>query len=177
MSTVESPPAFADTPAGRLRKKAAEAEEIAEDLSQQGDSEGADLAIIEAEAYSSEADELEGKRPSVRDGSHPEPLPQDAPELPDDLPPEEIVVAGLKMAYPNLGGKRPTSASLRLTGGKIAVAEGTAFKKGMTVRFSGAAVVNDVSQKDAHDASTQQVVSAEQVHKARITDLVIELPE
>jgi hypothetical protein len=97
-------------------------------------------------------------------------LPDSAP---DDLPPEEIIVAGLEMTFPKMGGKEPQGATLKLMGGKVKLQEGTALKKGMTIRFSGTAVVNFVGQKDSHDAATSQVVSAEQRHEARVTDLVI----
>jgi hypothetical protein len=94
---------------------------------------------------------------------------------PDDLPPEEIIVAGLEMTFPKMGGKEPQGATLKLVGGKVKLQEGTALEKGMTIRFSGVAVVNFVGQKDQHDSATSQVVSAEQRHEARITDLRVEV--
>ena len=101
---------------------------------------------------------------------------EDVPDsAPDDLPPEEIIVAGLEMTFPKMGGKEPQGATLKLVGGKVKLQEGTALKKGMTIRFSGTAVVNFVGQKDSHDAATSQVVSAEQRHEARITDLRVEV--
>lgn len=70
-----------------------------------------------------------------------------------------------------LGGTMPSSASLRFAGMKVKLVDGKAFKKGETIRFEGTAVINEVAQKDAHDSETQEVVSAEQRHSARITDL------
>lgn len=69
----------------------------------------------------------------------------------------------------NLGGKRPQTATLTLAGGKIDV-DG-AFEKGETLVLEVVCVVNKVAQKDKHDTSTGQVVSCEQQHTARITDL------
>jgi hypothetical protein len=93
----------------------------------------------------------------------------------EDAPtgPEDIIVAGVQMSFPDMGGKRPTSATLVFTGGKVELQGGTAFKKGMAISFSGVAIVNHVAQKDTHDPQTGQVVSAEQQHKARIIDLKV----
>jgi hypothetical protein len=71
----------------------------------------------------------------------------------------------------NAGGKAPESASLRLSGGRILLVDGQAFRKGETIRFSGTAVVREVAQRDKPDSKTGIVVSAEQKHVAQITDL------
>lgn len=91
------------------------------------------------------------------------------------LPPEEIIVAGLEQGYASLGGKKPTGGSLAFKGGKVKLAEGTSYKKGTVVVFSGTAVINDVGQHDTHDPQTDQIVSSEQRHEARITDLHVKL--
>lgn len=95
----------------------------------------------------------------------------------DRPPPEEIIVSGIEMPYADLGGKKPTGGTLSLSGGKIMLEQGTAFSKGQTITGSFVAVVKDVGQVDTHDAATQQVVSSEQRHVARITDLIVEVPE
>lgn len=85
---------------------------------------------------------------------------------------EEIRVDGTtQLGLIDFGGKRPTSAVIRLTGGSYKLLEGQAYAKGDVVTFSGTAVVNDVGAKDSHDPKTGIVVSAEQRHSARITDL------
>lgn len=73
----------------------------------------------------------------------------------------------------DLGGKKPTTASLTLTGGKVLLHEGQAFEKGTVLVLEVVAVVDDVGQKDKTDPKTQIVVGAEQKHKARITDVRI----
>ena len=93
-----------------------------------------------------------------------------------DLPPlDEIALKGTaQLSIFDMGGKIPDSSSLKFTGGKVALADATAFRKGETVVVRVVAVVNSISQKDKHDAQTGQVVSCEQRHEARITDMVIE---
>ena len=100
----------------------------------------------------------------------------DPPSKDPDLPPlDEITLKGTaQLSIFDMGGKIPDSSSLKFTGGKVALADATAFKKGETVVVRVVAVVNSVSQKDKHDAQTGQVVSCEQRHEARITDMVIE---
>ena len=106
--------------------------------------------------------------------------PQGAGEAPGSnepaLPPlDEIALKGTaQLSIFDMGGKIPDSSSLKFTGGKVALADATAFKKGETVVVRVVAVVNSISQKDKHDAQTGQVVSCEQRHEARITDMVIE---
>src|SRR4051812_33487453 len=97
--------------------------------------------------------------------------PATAPE--GGAPPiEDLRVDGTtQLGLFDAGGKRPTSASMKLAGGKIALVDGRAFKKGDTIRLEITAVVNDVGQKDTADKATGQVVSCEQRHVARIVDL------
>jgi hypothetical protein len=88
---------------------------------------------------------------------------------------EEIRVDGTtQLGLFNSGGKAPDSASLRLSGGRILLLDGQAFRKGDTIRFSGTAVVREVAQRDKPDGKTGIVVSAEQKHVAQITDLRVE---
>jgi hypothetical protein len=89
-----------------------------------------------------------------------------------DPPVEEIRVDGtVQLAMFDLGGKQAQSSSLRLTGGKVKLVDGAAYRKGDLITGTFTAVVNEVGQKDAHDPQTGIVVSAEQKHSARITDL------
>jgi hypothetical protein len=100
-------------------------------------------------------------------------LPDSAP---DDLPPEEIIVAGLEMSFFSAGGKKPTTASLAFTGGKVKLREGTALKKGQRIVGRFEAVVNFVGQQDETDGATGQVTACEQQHKARFVDLALGMP-
>lgn len=96
-------------------------------------------------------------------------------QMPEREPePEEIRVAGTtQLSIFDLGGKKAASATIRLVGGKVALMEGQAYRKGDAIHFEGTAVVNEVGQKDQHDPKTGLVVSAEQRHGARIVDLVV----
>lgn len=93
-----------------------------------------------------------------------------------DLPPlDEITLKGTaQLSIFDMGGKLPDSSSLKFIGGKVSLADATAFKKGETVVVRVVAVVDSVTQKDKRDTQTGQVVSCEQRHEARITDMVIE---
>lgn len=93
-----------------------------------------------------------------------------------DPPVEEIRVDGTtQLSMFDLGGKQAQSSSLRLTGGKVRLVDGAAYAKGDTITGTFTAVVNEVGQKDTHDPSTGIVVSAEQKHSARITDLRVKV--
>ena len=90
----------------------------------------------------------------------------------EELPPPELIVNGTaQLGLFEAGGKTPTSASVRLAGGKIGLVDGRCFKKGDRIVFEVAAIVDEVTQKDKADSSTGIVVSCEQKHVARITDL------
>lgn len=157
---------------GRHEKAAHEKDIAHDELLEQGDEEGANFARIEADAERANAAELREEAGEPTGAMQNEREPQA-----DDIPPEEIIVAGIDMSYPSLGGKRPTAASLKLVGTKVKLVAGTGFKKGTRIQFTGVAVVNFVGQKDGHDPTTQMVTDAEQRHEARVTDLIVEVPE
>lgn len=165
----------------RLDKRATEKIALAEELEEANDSEGADIARIEAEDFQKKAAALrngEGGPPvDTRDPAAAAEKAQKDAQATSDLAPEEIIVAGIEMPYTDFGGKKPTHGSLKLELGKVQLEAGTAFKKGTMIRFSGVAVIKDVGGTDAHDSTTQQVVDCEQRHIARVTDLQVEVPE
>jgi hypothetical protein len=81
----------------------------------------------------------------------------------------ELVVDGGSQLSFEVGGKRPTSGTLKFTGKKI---EATgSFKKGQRVTLELEAVVNFVGFKDEHDAQTGQVVACQRRQEARITGI------
>lgn len=94
---------------------------------------------------------------------------------PDEQPLlEELRVDGTaQLSAFDLGGKRASSSSLRLSGGKILLVDGQAFRKGDVIHFEGTAVVRELGQRDKPDPKTGIVVAAEQKHVAQITDLVV----
>lgn len=77
-----------------------------------------------------------------------------------------LVIDGSDQLSFNVGGKAPTSATLRLTGGKLEV-EGQ-FDKGQVIAVRVEAVVDDIGFKDKTDPKTSQVVGCERRQKARI---------
>lgn len=85
---------------------------------------------------------------------------------------EELRVDGTtQLGLIDFGGKKPQTASIRLSGGKIALQDGRAFRKGDVITFQGTAVVREVGARDQVDAKTGLPVSAEQRHVAQITGL------
>lgn len=122
-----------------------------------------------ATAERDKADELKGEAGEAV-GAMP-------PKEPDgrNVAPDAITIEGsVQLDLFDAGGKRPTSSSLRLVGGSVQILDGQGYRKGEVLRFSGTAVVSEVAQKDRADPATKQVVSCEQGHKARITDLRID---
>jgi hypothetical protein len=99
----------------------------------------------------------------------------DGGEVPAPDPPlEEIRVDGTtQLGFFDAGGKAPQTSSLRLTGGKVELVDGRAFKKGDVIDFSGTAVVREVAVRDKADGQTGIVISAEQKHTGEIIALRI----
>lgn len=187
---TEIAPKFEDGPVGRLEKKAHDKDQEVYSLEDEGDAEGADIARLEADALRREADDLRAKLAADADApTQAETLKEEAADpVAGDMPPadpgpkheplaEDIIVAGLEMEPIDVGGKKPTSGVLRLTGGSVKLMHGTYLPGGIALRFSGTAVVSYVGKKDIHDSATQQVVDAVQQHSARITSLSVEIPE
>lgn len=170
-----------DGEVARLNRAAEKKIEQAEKLEDDDDPEGADIARIEATDLQQKAAALRTKGGAAvdppRDPEADAEKAQKDDQASSDLAPEEIIVAGIEMPYINVGGKKATHGSLKLSGGKILLQAGTAFKKGTTIEFSGKAVIKDVGVVDTHDPTTRQVTDAEQRHVARIVDLQVEVPE
>lgn len=91
---------------------------------------------------------------------------------------EEIRVDGTtQLGLIDFGGKRPQSATIRLTGGEYELLDGRAFRKGDVIRFEGTAVVDFVGGKDKVDRKTGIPVTAVQKHTAYIADLRVTTAE
>lgn len=158
----------------RLRIKADDKDRKADDLIENDDEEGAHILRVEAEGLRADANEkLAEFRKEAGEAVGPMPA-NDLPPEDLDPDPEVIVVAGIEMDYPDMGGKSPTRATLTLVDPKALLQDGTGFLKGQRLKFSGEAVVNAVTQKDEHDSASGIVAGAEQQHKARIVDLRVE---
>lgn len=141
-----------------------------EDQAASHDEEAAKLRE-KLEGLQGEAGEPTDKRDPAADAAKAAAADADA----DALDPETLIVRGLEIPYLKAGGKAPTSGSLKLTGAKAEVEHGTAFKKGTRIHFAGYAVIKKVAAVDKHDVSTGQVTESEQVHEARVVDLVVEV--
>lgn len=100
--------------------------------------------------------------PSQTGGGPEEPEPEEEPEEPQG----PYVEAHGQLSL-NVGGKRPTGASIRLTGGKIDIPSGE-FKKGDEVVFMVRAAVTELAFVDILDPKTHQIVGCDRRHKARI---------
>jgi hypothetical protein len=88
---------------------------------------------------------------------------------------EELRVDGTtQLGAFDAGGKKPTSATISLSGGAYELLDGKAYSKGDVVHFEGTAVVRSVAQVDKADPKTGIVVSCKQVHVARILDVRVE---
>jgi hypothetical protein len=87
-------------------------------------------------------------------------------ETPDDLDPtpDEDPSGQLKIGF-KVGGKKPTSVSLRLAGGKVEVQQ--ELEKGSLVRISYLARVTGVHFTDSDDPKTGQVVGCERKQIAK----------
>lgn len=72
----------------------------------------------------------------------------------------------------NVGGKKPTSTTLRLTGGRMDTDR--VFQKGEKVQATVVLVVGEVAFADQVDSATDQVVGCERRHKARIVDFAFD---
>lgn len=72
----------------------------------------------------------------------------------------------------NVGGERPSTASLRLVGGRVDI-EGE-FKKGERIVLRVECEVREVAFKDETDKATGQIVGCERRHKAAITGVARE---
>jgi hypothetical protein len=87
---------------------------------------------------------------------------------------EELRVDGTtQLGAWSAGGKKPTSATITLSGGAFEMLDGKAYDKGDVVHFEGTAVVRGVGQVDKADPKTGIVVSCKQVHTARILDITV----
>jgi hypothetical protein len=93
----------------------------------------------------------------------------------DPVPPlEELRVDGTaQLGMFDAGGKKPTSATITLSGGAYDLLDGKAYRKGDVVHFEGTAVVRSVGQVDKADPKTGIVVSCKQTHSARILDITV----
>jgi hypothetical protein len=184
--TGQTEAVFDDGPVGRLLKQAYDKDVQVEELEEAGDTEGADISRVEADQCRKEAADLKAKLAEEGeetgsaepvDASAEEQARADAAVADADALPEDIVVRGLDIKPASLGGKAPTSGTLKLVGGKVKLVNGTFLKKGTVVTFSGTAIVNDVGVKDIEDTATRQVTDAIQNHQARIRSLVVDIPE
>lgn len=120
-----------------------------------------------------------------------EPEPVEEPAAPSEEPPaetpadpeeedqgDEPVQAALELILEGddditkfvVGGKKPTSSSIRLMGGKVGLTN-KRYSKGDTVRLTVEAQVTAVAFVDTLDSTTGEVSRTERQHKARIVSI------
>ena len=152
----------------------------------------AELAELEAaQIAEAEADQVhshEGERESIEDIAHEqedladfkleagEPVGPMPPKTLSsiELPPEEIRVAGtVQLSKFKVAGKRPTSSSLKIMGGKIPILDDGAFSKGETVEVSGLVRITGEGAYDVGDKSTHAAVSCERRHVGKWIDMKV----
>jgi hypothetical protein len=128
-----------------------------------------DRAAIDAEhAKLNGGAEGEATDTQSRATAHPDAkAPAPAQELPDGLELE----GGGQLSL-DVGGKRPTAATLSLTGGKVALPKGQ-FVKDERVVVRVEAVVDKIAFSNQTDAKTQQIVGCERQHFARIRSVTL----
>jgi hypothetical protein len=81
-------------------------------------------------------------------------------------PTEGLTIQSFQQLSLAVGGKKPTTAALTLTGGKVDV-EGS-IDKGRAIVLRVEAVVQQVAFRDEIDKATGQTVGCARNHKARI---------
>lgn len=74
----------------------------------------------------------------------------------------------------DLGGKRPQTAVLSLTGAKLEIDPDNGPRKGDTITGTFEAVVLEVGQRDKQDAQTGMIVECKQRHVAAVTNLSLD---
>jgi hypothetical protein len=107
-------------------------------------------------------------------GPTPGQLDIDGGETPDapQPPVEEIILRGsTPLDFFNAGGKLPNKATIKFVGGKVGLEQGTAFKKGEVVHFTGYATVVAAAVRDKRDRQTGVVLESELQLHAEIDDL------
>lgn len=123
------------------------------------------------------------ERPANGNAAQGDPDPQDihgADPGADGFQPGELLIDGDgQLTFKIAGPKKPTAATLTLTGGKFNVLRQFDMEERLElvlrtpegeVVFEGGAVVEDIGFKAAKDSKTGQTVSVERRHKARITN-------
>jgi hypothetical protein len=90
--------------------------------------------------------------------------PQDVYDGDDEVPMQQLSF--------QVGGKRPTSTGLRLTGGKVDVPG--SFMKGSKLVLRVEVRVGEVAFVDEHDPKTGQIIGCQRRHKARILNVAVE---
>lgn len=85
-----------------------------------------------------------------------------------------LVIEGLQgqLGF-NVGGKKPTSSTLKIVGGRVDLPK-SSVQKGETIVVRAVLQVGEVGFVDQLDKATGQVVSCERRHKARIIDIGVE---
>jgi hypothetical protein len=118
------------------------------------------------------AEKLAGGTPADPEPRHP--TAEDDPGDSDDAAAAMILRGDGQLGW-SVGGKKPTGASLRLTGGSFKIEEGQ-LAKGSARVVVVTGLVNDVGFRDKLDGNTHDAVECERKHGAKIIGAKL-LPE
>lgn len=119
-------------------------------------------------AHAALGDQEKGDDARARATEHPA---AKAPAAVEELPEGLALEAGGQLSL-EVGGKRPTAATLTLTGGKVTLPKGQ-FVKGERIVVRVEATVRGVKLQDQVDAKTRQVVGCERQHFAPIENVTL----
>jgi hypothetical protein len=127
----------------------------------------------QAERDAAEAERLAEEQAALDSEPSQTPEPTAGPEDPEPEEPQgpSIKIEGAQLSL-DVGGKKPTGASLRLTGGKVDIPTGQ-LRKGQKIAVLVEASVDAIEFVDIKDAKTGTIVGCDRRHKARITSVAL----
>ncbi len=97
--------------------------------------------------------------------------PHEDPDQAAPTPADLVIETGGQLTFA-VGGKKPTTGSVRLVGGKVDV-DGN-FEKGQRVVLRVEAVITEIAFRDKKDPKTGNVTGCDRAHKATVTGLALE---
>lgn len=97
-----------------------------------------------------------------------EAIASDEPPVGLDPVPDEPAAEQLSLGFA-VGGKKPTSSSVRIMGGKVQLPG--EFRKGQVVVLRLVGKVDEIAFKDEKDSATGSVVGCERRHRLVIADI------
>ena len=97
--------------------------------------------------------------------------PHEDPDQAAPAPADLVIETGSQLSFA-VGGKKATTGSVRLVGGKIDV-DGN-LEKGQRIVLRVEAVITEIAFRDKKDPKTGNVTGCDRAHKATVTGLALE---